>query len=303
MSRITVSLFLLLACLMAPSATSNAADTKVSKEVQSISQSNNQFAFDVYQQLRSVEGNLFFSPTSISTALAMTYAGAEGQTEKEIATVLQFKLPEEQVHSSFASLMSTLNAAKQKAYELRVANRLWGQEGFGFLPQFLATTRKEYGAELAQVDFVNEADQARQEINLWVEQQTNDKIKNLIPQGAVNELTRLVLTNAIYFKGKWEHEFDKKLTKDAPFTTSAGDKVKVPLMFQKEKFKYGEDKDVQLLEMPYVGDNLSMLFILPKKVDGLSSLEKSLTAGNVDKWLPTMRRTGSQDLHPSIQVD
>jgi serpin B len=113
----------------------------------------------------------------------MTYAGAKGVTEKEIATVLNFKLPEDQVHSAYASLMATLNAPTKDAYELRVANRLWGQKGYGFLPQFLATTRKQYGAELAQVDFVNEADQARQEINLWVEEQTNNKIKDLIPQG------------------------------------------------------------------------------------------------------------------------
>jgi serpin B len=232
----------------------------------------------------------------------MTYAGAEGQTEKEIATVLEFKLPEDQVHPAFASLMVTLNSPTKDAYELRVANRLWGQKGYGFLPQFLATTRKQYGAELAQVDYVNNSDQARHEINLWVEEQTNDKIKDLIPSGALNELTRLVLTNAIYFKGKWEHQFDKKQTKDAPFTTATGEKVGAPLMFQKERFKYGESQDLQLLEMPYKGDDLSMLILLPKKVDGLPALEKELSVANLEKWSAGMRSRKVLAFVPRFQL-
>lgn len=236
----------------ASAAEKNAA-TKISEEVQAITTSNNEFAFDLYGQLRKDEGNLFFSPSSISTALAMTYAGAEGETEKEMATTLNFTLPKAEIHSAFAAMMATLNAPEKDAYELQMANRLWGQTGYGFLPKYLAVTSKDYGAELAQVDFINEAEQARKEINAWVEKQTNDKIKDLIPQGAVNSLTRLVLTNAIYFKGKWEHEFDKKATKDAPFTVSARENVDVPLMFQKERFKYGETAELQLLEMPYKG--------------------------------------------------
>lgn len=287
MSRVAIAV-LLVACLTVPCKTANAAETKISKGARSVSQSNNQFAFDLYRQLCSEEGNLFFSPTSIATALAMTYAGAEGETEKQMAKVLRFTLPKEQIHPAFASLLATLNAPKNEAYELRIANRLWGQKGYGFLPQFLATTRKDYGAELAQVDFVTAADQARQEINQWVEDQTNDKIKDLIPQGALNELTRLVLTNAIYFKGKWEHPFDKERTSNAPFTTLSGAKVEASLMFQKEKFKYGEAKDLQLLEMQYVGD-LAMLILLPKKADGLPALEKQLTLPNLDNWSSAMR--------------
>lgn len=283
-------------------ATETTAKQKVSKEVQSVAQSNNQFAFDLYQELRSKEGNLFFSPMSISTALSMTYAGAEGETKREIANVLRFKLPGTQVHLALGSLMTTLNTPEKNAYELRVANRLWGQKGYGFLPQFLATTRKEYGAELAQVDFANEADQARQDINNWVEEQTNDKIKDLIPQGAVNELTRLVLTNAIYFKGKWEHPFEKKQTKDAPFALSAKEKINAPLMFQKEKFKYGENEFAQLLEMRYTGDNLSMLVLLPKKSVGLSTLEKNLNAANVDTWSSRMRKQEVKTYIPRFKL-
>jgi len=234
---------------------------------------------------------------SISTALAMTYAGAERTTEKEMTNVLGFKLPEEQVHPAFASLIATLNAPNKDAYELRMANRLWGQSGFGFRPQYLATTRTQYGAELAQVDFVQETEQARQQINEWVEEQTKDRIKDLLPEGSVSNLTRLVLTNAIYFKGKWEYPFDKKATKDAPFTVSADKKVEVPLMFQKNKFKYGETNELQMLEMPYQGDDLSMLVLLPKKTDGLSALASNLSADNLKKWSGTMRK---QEVHTYI---
>ncbi len=278
------------------------APAKISEEVQSISKSNNEFAFNLYGRLRKDEGNLFFSPTSISTALAMTYAGAEGATEKEIAKTLEFTLPKAEVHSAFASMMKTLNAPEKDAYELRMANRLWGQTGYGFLPKYLAITSKDYGAELAQVDFVNAAEQSRQEINAWVEKQTNDKIKDLIPQGAVNSLTRLVLTNAIYFKGKWEHEFDKKATKDAPFSVSADENIAVPLMFQKERFKYGETAELQLLEMPYKGNDLSMLVLLPKKADGLSSIEDKLNTGNLDEWSKGMRKLEVQTFIPRFKL-
>jgi serpin B len=198
--------------------------------------------------------------------------------------------------------MATLNATEKDAYELQMANRLWGQTGYGFLPKYLATTKKDYGAELAQLDFVNQPDKSRQEINAWVEEQTNDKITDLLPQGSINDMTRLVLTNAIYFKGKWEHEFDKKDTKDSPFTTAAGKKVEAPLMFQEEKFKYSETEDAQLLEMPYKGDDLSMLVVLPKKSDGLSAVEKNLTAGNVEKWTAGMRKQEVKTYIPRFKL-
>jgi serpin B len=182
----------------------------------------------------------------------MTYAGAEGATEKEMAGVLRFTLPEAQVHPAFSSLMATLNAPKKDTYELRIANRLWGQKGYGFLPEYLATTRKQYGAELAQVDFVKNPEESRQEINTWVERQTNGKITDLLPSNSITDLTTLVLTNAIYFKGKWRYEFNKKV--------------------------------------PYKGDDLSMLILLPKKVDGLPRLEKDLSSDNLDKWSSAMLR-------------
>jgi serpin B len=298
-ARIGLTLLLILAPLAA--AAEKEATVKVTKEVQMLAKSNNEFAFDLYGQLAPDDGNLFFSPTSISTALAMTYAGAEGVTAKEMATTLNFTQPSDEIHSAFASLMATLSAP-EKDYELRVANRLWGQTGYGFLPKYLAITKKEYGAELAQLDFINQPDKSRQEINTWVEEQTNDKITDLLPQGSITDLTRLVLTNAIYFKGKWEHEFDKKDTKDSPFTTSAGQKVDAPLMFQKEKFKYGETEHAQLLELPYKGNDLSMLVVLPKKVDGLPAVEKNLTAANLEKWAALVRKQEVKTYLPRFKL-
>ena len=233
----------------------------------------------------------------------MTYAGAEGATEKEMASVLRFTLPEAEVHPAFASLMATLNAPKKDTYELRIANRLWGQTGYGFLPEFLATTSKQYGAELAQVDFVQqgrEVPTGDQRLGRTADQQQDHGLD--CRPDSVTDQTRLVLTNAIYFKGKWQHEFDKKATKDAPFTVSAKEKVDVPLMFQKERFKYGETGDLQLLEMGYKGDDLSMLVLLPKKVDGLPRLEKELTADNLDKWSSAMHMQEVQTYLPRFKL-
>ena len=250
---------------------------------------NNQFAVDLYAQLRGGDGNLFFSPSSISTALAMTYAGARGTTEIEMAKALHFDLPQDQIHHSFAALNKTLNP-KDKPYELSVANRLWGQQGYGFLPAFLQTTRDHYGAELAQVDFLQAAEAARQEINGWVADQTNDKIRDLIPQGVLNEMTRLVLTNATYFLGTWEHQFNKDATHDAPFKVTAEVKVDVPMMYQKAQFRYAEVDEVLTLELPYKGDDLSMIVLLPKAVGGLAALEDKLVAENLKKWTSGLRR-------------
>ncbi len=304
MLRIVVAAFVLL-LVASPAQPSRAAEKegapKLSKELRAIARSNNQFAFDLYGRLRKKDGNLFFSPTSISTALAMTYAGAEGGTEKEIASALRFTLPKAEVHPAFASLMATLDAPKKDTYELRIANRLWGQTGYGFLPEFLTKTSKHYGAELAQVDFAN-AEKSRQEINAWVERQTNDKITELLRQGAVSSSTRLVLTNAIYFKGKWRHEFRKKATTNAPFTVSATERVDVPLMFQKESFNYGETGEFQLLEMPYKGNDLSMLILLPKRVDGLRALEMELTPEKLEKWRSSMRTPDVETYLPQFKL-
>jgi len=262
-----------------------------SKKKNPVVEGNNQFATDLYAELGKEEGgNLLMSPYSISTALAMTYAGARGETEAEMAEVLHFTLPQERLHPAFAGLISHFNEGdKKRPYQLNVANRLWGQKGYRFLPDFVKTTEDNYGAELAQVDFVRNAEGARQTINRWVEEQTQEKIKDLIPSGVLDSMTRLVLTNAIYFKGDWKYQFDKKRTKDAPFMVTPEKKIKVPMMQQQTVFKYAAYPELQVLEMPYSGDELSMVVLLPKKVDGLADLEKPLTEESIEKWTSRLR--------------
>jgi serpin B len=247
---------------------------------------NNAFALALYAKLRTEnKGNVFLSPYSISTALAMTYAGAKGKTAAEIAEVLHFTVPQEQLAPAFAALAAKLHGDVEKeGYQLRIANRLWGQKGYHFLPAFLQVTRDDYGAELAQLDFVGNAEAARRTINTWVEEQTAEKIKDLIAPGVLGRDTALVLTNAIYFNGDWAGKFDKTLTRDAPFLLTPEEKVGVPMMRQRGEFAYGVVDNVQILELPYAGKKLSMVVLLPKEVDGLSDLEKKLSVDTLKTW-------------------
>jgi serpin B len=262
----------------------------VKRNTQAVVAGNNTFALDFYGQLSSQSGNLFFSPYSISAALAMTYAGARGETEKQMAKVLRFDSDQSKFHPLFAQVINNLKTNKPKGYELNIANALWGQKGYGFLKPFLTLIQENYVAGLREVDFGTTTEEARQTINAWVEKETKDKIKELIKPNILNNLTRLVLTNAIYFKGNWDVQFDKEKTKDESFTLLAGEKVNVPLMGYKKMphLKYTKGTGCQILEMPYVDKELSMVVFLPDKVDGINDLEKLLTADNLAQWLPKM---------------
>jgi serpin B len=254
-------------------------------------QGNNAFALALYAKLREEEkDNLFVSPYSISTALAMTYAGAKGETAAEMAEVLHFTVPQEQLHPAFAALAAKLHGdIKKEGYQLRIANRLWGQAGSHFLPAFLQTTRDCYRAELAQVDFARSTEAVRKTINTWIEEKTEKKIKDLIARGVLSPTTQLVLTNAIYFKGDWQRKFEAKSTRDAPFLLTPQKKVMAPMMRQTGRFAYGVAGEVQVLELPYVGKDLSMLVLLPKKIDGLADLEKKLSVKALAAWTSDLR--------------
>ncbi len=257
-----------------------------------VAEMSNSFAFDLYEQLRSgQDGNLFFSPGSLSTALAMTYAGAQGETAEQMAQVLHFAMPQEELHPAYAALQRTWNVddPKESGFRLSVANRLWGQRDYDFRQEFLKITRENYDAELAQVDFVRQAELTRLEINAWVEAQTQDKIKDLIPPGVLNDLTRLVLTNAIHFKGDWTEPFSKSATQEAPFHVSRSEKVDVPLMFRQDDFQFWEGEDLKMLELPYGKGELSMLILLPNDIEGLPALEARFNAENLSRWKAEMR--------------
>lgn len=244
---------------------------------------NTAFAVDLYREIRTADGNLFFSPFSISTALAMTFAGARGETAAQMAEVLHFEAPD--LHDAFARLNARLTAAEEPGgVRLAVANALWPQAGYAFLEKFIALLREKYASELVALDYQQDPEAARAEINSWVEARTEAKITELIPAGILKTLTRLVLVNAIYFKGSWKSRFEKGLTKDMPFRTGSGEVVRVPTMRQVGEFAYQEFDDVQVLELPYSGCALSMVIVLPKKEDALEELESTLTAATLSRW-------------------
>lgn len=294
MKTLLLFTFCVLTILAVPvCASSSSPETPGTVETQNLVDGNITFALDLYNRLREQEGNLFFSPYSISTALAMTYAGARGVTAKQMAEVLSFSENQEQLHAAFAHLQAQLNAEQEKGdVQLNIANALWPEKEYSFLRNFLDVTNKHYKASLISVDFKNTPEQARIQINEWVEQKTNNKIQDLIKPGILNELTRLVLTNAIYFNGNWDNQFKESATQNGRFWIAPDKAIMAPLMTQTGHFAYWENESMQVLELPYVGNNLSMIILLPRKIDGLSAIETALTVDNLTHWaqLPTRKR-------------
>ena len=252
--------------------------------IQEVVNANNKFAFDLYSELdKSENGNIFYSPYSISAALAMTYEGAKGQTAAEMKSVFHF--PESSIlRPNFAAIYNKINK-KDKPYKLSTGNALWAQQDYKFLDEYLSTVEKYYGGKAANVDFVKETEKSRQTINTFIEEQTNSKIKDLIPQGVLDASTVLVLTNAIYFKGTWTWEFDKSDTSEQDFKVTPNNFVKTPMMYmknEKAKFNYADVGDLQILELPYKGEEISMLILLP--TENLDAIESSLTAEKLTEW-------------------
>jgi serpin B len=266
---------------------------------------NNKFALDLYARLRSSRGNAVYSPYSISTALAMAYAGARGQTEKQMAEVLHFTLPQERLHPAAGALVRDLTGTakgQKRNYQLHVANALWGQKDYGFQNDFVTLTRTVYDGGLTEVDFVSAREPARETINRWVRDKTQNKIKELLKKDHLTPETRLVLTNAIYFKAEWDAKFLKQATRIGLFQVSATQKVKVPLMAQRTHFPYLDGGTFQMLDLPYTGGGLSMLILLPKKVDGLPGLEKALTADKLRAWHKKLAETQVELVLPKFKV-
>ncbi len=274
----------------------------------------NAFAIDLYKQIRKPEGNLFFSPYSVSMCLAMAYTGAHEKTASQMANALHFDSDQASLNKSFRSLNAQILAAGQgKAAELNVANALWAAKSFVFQQEFLESIRIHYTqsggwfsrvplvpqlmqfigmsdqAGLRQLDFLNQPDPARKTINGWVEGQTKTKIKDLIPPGAITRDTLLVLANAIYFKGLWEHRFKNEVTKEAPFTLLDGKEVKVPTMRNSHSFGHTQENGLQLLEMTYKGGVLAMVALLPSKEKRLDDFEQSMTLDKLAQWIGNLR--------------
>ncbi|XP_062858414.1 leukocyte elastase inhibitor-like isoform X2 [Trichomycterus rosablanca] len=259
--------------------------------MESLSVANTNFALHLFKKINenNKTGNVFYSPLSISSALAMVTLGAGGNTAAQMCESLQFGKAQDDVHIGFCKLMSELNKAGAP-YALNLANRLYGEQSYKFVEKFLADTKTHYKAELEAVDFQTKADAARVHINTWVEKQTKDKIKNLLPEGILDSMTRLVLVNAIYFKGSWEKKFDVARTQEVPFKLNKKETKPVKMMHQKAKFPltYIPDVGCRVLEMPYIGKELSMLIMLPTEIadetTGLQKLEKTLTPEVFLEW-------------------
>ena len=254
------------------------------EEVGSVVEANNQFSFELYSKYKSKDGNIFFSPYSISTALAMTYEGARGKTADEMQAVFHFPKDETLRRNSFLESYNGINK-EGKAYTLKTANALWAQKDYPFLDSYFSLVKQYYGGNVTNLDFAGQTEESRLTINKWVEEQTNNKIKDLIPKGILDSLTRLVLTNAIYFKGMWVMQFDKAKTIEKDFEISPGKTVKAMMMSltgEEAVFKYAEEEDLQVLELPYKGEELSMLILLPKK-GGMDSLEAILNAQQISE--------------------
>jgi serpin B len=244
------------------------------------------FGADLYGVVATGEGNVVFSPASIMTALAMTYAGARGITAEEMAQVLHVDLDDQAFHQAMNALDLALESTSFKKgddrVELSIANSLWGQEGLSFEEPFLDALAEDYGTGMRLVDFKTAAEDARVKINAWVADQTNDKITDLIPEGALNDLTRLVLVNAVYLDATWAHQFDPNATTDGRFTTLTGTSATVPMMTETSVFEYAKGNGWQAVQLPYSGDKLAMLLVVPDE-GRFADAEANLRAGLLDQ--------------------
>ncbi len=273
-----------------------------------LSAGNSAFALDMYQAVRDQDGNLFFSPYSISLALAMTYAGARGNTERQMAGTLHFTLPQDQLHPAFNALdlqLSQHDSPNQDkgSFQLNIANSLWGQAGTSFRPEFLDVIARNYGAGLRSVDFINDSnrEQSRSMINQWVSDQTAGKIKDLIEKGVLTENTRLVLANAIYFKADWTVPFSKS-TRNDPFTLLNGEQVNVPTMSRRTDTGYAVGPGYQAVELNYKGDRIRMVILMPAP-DQFDTFERSLDDARVNAILQALKSNDIELAMPKFNYE
>ena len=253
-------------------------------DISTLAQENNAFAVDLYAKLSTHPGNLFFSPASVSTAFAMAYAGARGTTAIQMASTLHFALPPDRLHPAMGALLTQLNGSHQD-YELHMANALWAAKDQHFLTDYTSLMKTDYAAGFQPVDFQSNPEAARALINKWVADQTQQKILNLVPASSVTPLTRLILTNAIYFKGSWETPFVKTATANEDFHLASGQSVTVPLMHLTDDISYFNGGSFQAVSLPYQSAKLSMIVLLPNDPATLPALEQSLTAPQFSQWL------------------
>lgn len=265
---------------------------------------NNAFALDLYQRLNSKGKNVFLSPYSISSAFGMCYAGARGNTKKEMSKVFHYPADQEQLHKNFAELNGALEKIQKKRHvELNIANSLWAQNDYSFLSEYFSIIKKYYAAKIENVDFEHNPEKARKEINDWTEENTNHLIEEIIPQGVLTPLAKLVLASAIYFKGEWLSTFESERTKDEPFWVTPEHSKDVPMMRQDGYFEYAENRDIQALLLPYKGNDLSMVILLPRKKDGIRGLENRLTMKRITQWIGALQTQNTAIYLPKFAIE
>jgi serpin B len=274
-----------------------------------LSQANAAFALELYQVLRKDHENLFYSPYSISVALALAYAGARGETAQQMADAMHYTLSQERLHAAFNALDQALASRGEDAmgkdgegFRLHVANAIWGQVDYSFLDAYLDVLALNYGAGLRLVDFVKAPEEARVTINDWVSEQTEGKIEDLIPAGAIDALTRLVLTNAIYFNAAWRMPFDEKLTEDGSFRLLDGSQATVPMMKQVESLGYAMGKGYQAVELPYDGNELSMVILVPDEGQ-FGAFEDALDADRLEAIVQDLRYVQVALSMPKFEIE
>ena len=257
-------------------------------ELADLTRGNTAFAFDLYRTLAQSDGDLFYSPHSVSLALAMTYAGARGETERQMAETLRFLLPQERLHLAFNALDLALasrgaGAAGQDAasFQLNIANSVWGQKDHEFVAAFLDVLAEQYGSEVRRADFRRAPEESRVRINDWVADETEARINDLIPPGAIEPTTRLVLANAIYFNAAWQLPFDERATAPGPFHPLGGGYIEASMMRQEGRFGYAHGEGYQAVELPYDGGEVAMAILLPDE-GSFSEFEGLLDASMVD---------------------
>ena len=308
---------IVLGVLLAGCVTDSSANQSTNSEATTIVEANNRFAFDLYSNLRNdpqnQNRNIFFSPFSISSALAITYEGARGTTADEIAAVFHFPKNDSLRRRQFLKVFDEMNQGENR-YTLRMANALWAEKTYPFLPGYKQLAQGFYQAKTSNLDFIQNPEDSRTTINQWVEEKTNNKITNLLPAGAIDDSTRLVITNAIFFKGTWMEQFDPKDTKEADFTISPGNIVKVQMMQTDSPFNYTETDQFQLLEMPYEhssNTSISMIIILPKDAGSaswdtaldapkLTAMENNLSHTRVEVYVPKFKMETRYSLSESL---
>ena len=284
-----------------------ASVTEVSSEdLSTLVHGNNAFALDLYQALRNQGGNLFFSPYSISTALAMVYAGTGSETERQMAKVMHYTSPQESLHLTLNYLDREITSRHERnstkelgGFKLHVANSVWGEKTCSFSPTYLDTLATNYGAGLRSINFSGAPESSRETINKWVEDQTEEKIKDIFPERSIDESTLLVLANAIYFKANWRFPFEEEDTRDQAFFLVDGQEVQVPTMFQEKSFEYTEGDGYKALLMLYAGYEVSMLVLLPDR-DRFAEFELGLDSRFIEGLIEDLRRSFARVYFPKF---